>query len=49
MRSVSTLLLVLATLAGAVTACTPANNADPGQQHVNAKPPPTAGASGGGY
>jgi hypothetical protein len=50
MRSVSALLLVLATLAGALTACAPAaptTNPDP--QHANAKPPPNTGAAGGGY
>jgi hypothetical protein len=50
MRSVAALLLVLATLAGALTACAPAapaNNTDP--QHASAKPPPNMGASGGGY
>ncbi len=50
MKSVSALLLVLAPLAGALTACAPAapvTNTDP--QHANAKPPANTGASGGGY
>lgn len=49
MRSMSALLLLLATLAGALTACAPANTNTPDPQHANAKPPGNSGASGGGY
>ncbi|HTB43538.1 MAG TPA: hypothetical protein VK741_07935 [Acetobacteraceae bacterium] len=50
MRSVAPLLLVLATLAVALTACAPAAPpASPDPQHANAKPLPNTGPSGGGY
>ena len=44
------LVLVLATLAGALAACAPtqpANNTDP--QHANTKPAASSGLGSGGY